>query len=248
MRITLLGTGVAIPQHERGQSGIIVDAGSGPVLFDCGCGVLQRIYQSGYRHTDISDVFLSHLHLDHCGDFLALAKANWLCDITRINLWGPIGTVQWLHDLLAVYPYMKDKVHINTVELTPEQIVQNVAGLRVECVRTIHSLPSMGFKLTSADSTLLYSGDTEPSPELARASEGVDLLIHECSFPETFDVTNHTTPKRLAQVLRGIHIGRLILTHVYPHTRGFEEEMVRILADACRCDVEIGYDLQVLKI
>ncbi|HUV82028.1 MAG TPA: MBL fold metallo-hydrolase, partial [archaeon] len=77
---------------------------------------------------------------------------------------------------------------------------------------------------------------------------GTDLLIHECSFPDTFEVTNHTTPKTLASMLEGREVGKIVLTHLYPQTKGFETEMVKVLADACKCPVEIGYDLQVIEI
>jgi len=251
MKIILLGTGVAIPQKDRVQSGLIVDAGFdsvySPVLFDCGCGVLQRIYQSGYRHTNITSVFLSHLHLDHCGDLLALVKANWLCDTIKLNLWGPLGTRQWLDDLLAAYPYMQDKVDIRITELDSGQVV-GVEGLEVECVQTVHALPSLGFKVTSGGKTMLYSGDTEPVDDIVTAAEGIDLLIHECSFPETFEVTNHTTPGTLAEKIEGTSIGRIVLTHLYPQTRGFGAGMVKVLAEACGCPVEIGYDLQIIEV
>ena len=254
MKIILLGTGVAIPQKDRGQSGLMVDAGKhngcSPVLFDCGCGVLQRIFESGYKHTDITNVFLSHLHLDHCGDVLALVKANWLCDVTKLNLWGPVGTGQWLDDLLVAYPYMQDKVEIEVTELTPGQVLE-VEGLDVECVRTVHALPSLGFKVTAGGKSILYSGDTEPVVDIIdaiKASDGIDLLIHECSFPDTFDITNHTTPGTLAVMLKGTQVGKIILTHLYPQTRGFETEMVKVVAEACGCPVEIGYDLQVIEI
>lgn len=251
MKIILLGTGVAIPQKDRVQSGLIVDAECdnkySPVLFDCGCGVLHRIHQSRYRPTHIKNVFLSHLHMDHCGDLLALVKAIWLCDKTELNVWGPVSTGQWLVDLLAAYPYMQDKVDIRITELVACQVVE-VEGLEVECVRTVHSLPSLGFKVTSGGKNLLYSGDTEPVDDIAKASEGIDLLIHECSFPDTFEVTNHTTPGTLAEMLKGIPIGQIVLTHLYPQTRGFEAGMVKVLADTCQCPVEIGYDLQTIEI
>ncbi|MDF1558319.1 MAG: MBL fold metallo-hydrolase [ANME-2 cluster archaeon] len=254
MKVTLLGTGVAIPQKDRVQSGLMVDAagdsGCSPVLFDCGCGVLQRIFQSGYKHTDITRVFLSHLHLDHCGDVLALLKANWLCEIPKLNLWGPVGTRQWLDDLLVAYPYMQDKAEIEVTELSPGQVIE-VEGLEVECVRTVHALPSLGFKVSAGGKSLLYSGDTEPVVDIIdaiEASDGIDLLIHECSFPDTFDVSNHTTPGTLAEMLKGTSIGRIVLTHLYPQTSGFEAGMVKVLAEACGCPVEIGHDLQVIEI
>jgi ribonuclease BN (tRNA processing enzyme) len=247
MKIILLGTGVGIPGHERVQSGLIIDTGQGPVLFDCGSGVLNRINQSSYKHTSITNVLLSHLHLDHCTDFLPLVKANWLCDVTGINLWGPLGTKQWLNDLLRAFSYMQDKVDIKVSELSSGQVL-SIAGLSIECVGTVHALPSLGFKVRSNGSSVLYSGDTEPVRNIAQASDGIDLLIHECSFPDTFDVTNHTTPKRLAEMLQGISIGRIILTHMYPQTRGFEAQIIKVITDVCQCPVEIGYDLQVIDI
>lgn len=251
MRITLLGTGVAIPQKGRVQSGLIVDAGGdnghSPVLFDCGCGVLHRICQSGYRHTGIVNVFLSHLHTDHCGDLLALAKANWLCDVTGMNIWGPKGTAQWLDDLLTAYDYMQGKVEFKVTELVPGQTA-DVEELEIECIRTVHALPSLGFRVRSGKSIMVYSGDTEPVDEMAAVCDNIDLLIHECSFPETFEVTNHTTPALLCEKLAGLAIGRIVLTHLYPQTRGFEEGLVKILYEACGCPVEIGHDLQEIEI
>lgn len=247
MKITLLGTGVAIPYDDRFQSGLIVDGGEGAVLLDCGCGVLQRIYQSGYKHTDISHVLLTHLHLDHCGDLLALVKANWLSEVGEIHLWGPDGTTTWLDGLMAAYPYMRDKVDIRVRELAAGDVL-TAGGLHVECIPTAHLLPSLGFKITAGGRTMLYTGDTEPTPELAEASEGIDLLVHECSFPDTFDVTNHTTPGQLAEVLRGTPVKRIILTHLYPQTQGHETEMVKVLENTCQCQVEIGRDLQEIQI
>lgn len=247
MNITLLGTGVGIPQNERVQSGLIVNSANGPVLFDCGSGVLQRIYQSPYKHTSIENVFLSHLHLDHCADFLSLVKANWLCDVTRINLWGPVGTLKWWNDLLCAYSYMQNKIDIHINELSSGQTVK-LDGLEIVCITTVHALPSLGFLISLSGRTMLYTGDTEPVEDIARASDGIDLLIHECSFPDTFEVDNHTTPKRLAEMLRGITIGKVILTHLYPQTQGFEAEMVSVIANACQCQVEIGHDLQEIEV
>lgn len=250
MKITLLGTGVAIPQKDRVQSGLVVEAGGHqgrPVLFDCGCGVLQRILQSGYRHTDITSVFLSHLHLDHCGDILALVKANWLCDVTAMDLWGPVGTTEWMNHLLAAYPYLKDKVAYRITELIPGQVV-TVKGITVESIRTVHALASLGFKITANGKKMIYSGDTEPTEDIQKASKSIDLLIHECSFPDTFTVTNHTIPCSLAEMLKGTSIQRIILTHLYPHTCGFEVEMVKTITDICGIPVEIGHDLQVIEI
>ena len=49
MNIILLGTGVAIPQLEKAQSGILVKTPEELVLFDCGAGILGRIASKWVR-------------------------------------------------------------------------------------------------------------------------------------------------------------------------------------------------------
>ncbi len=47
----------------------------------------------------------------------------------------------------------------------------------------------------------------------------------------------------LGEMMAGAVVGRIILTHLYPHTIGFEDEMVATVREYCGCDVTIGEDL-----
>jgi ribonuclease BN (tRNA processing enzyme) len=60
--------------------------------------------------------------------------------------------------------------------------------------------------------------DTGPSLRVTALANGADLLIHACSFPEPFDVTNHTTPRKLGRLFK--NVGRVVLTCFYPEGRG----------------------------
>src|SRR5207249_2915668 len=63
---------------------------------------------------------------------------------------------------------------------------------------------------------LVYTGDTGPSPELARWAAGCDLLLAECSLPEAMAIDSHLTPLRAGELARGAGAKRLVLTHFYP--------------------------------
>lgn len=243
--ITLIGTGVAIPQPHRVQSGILVELDS-PVLFDCGSGVLPRLLNCAA----IEHVFLTHLHLDHVADVMSLIKAKWLCESHNLKIYGPSGTEEWLSRLFDAYPYMKNRMKIGVVEMSEEDRV-SIGGYEIICAKTMHGMPSLGYGIVGEDGIvrIVYSGDTEPVKSIARLSDGADILIHECSFPDSVpDVTNHTTPMMLGKMMRSVSLGRIILTHLYPHTIGFEDEMVNVVREYCNCDVTIGEDMETVVI
>lgn len=251
MKITFLGTGVAIPQAGRVQSGLIIDAGSKPLLVDCGSGVLNRIFESRHQHTDVDTILLSHLHLDHVADVLPLIKANWLCDRTDVTIYGPEGTYQWITKLLDIYPYMQCKVDINVIEMSAgDTVTPEGTGCKITAAEGVHSVPSLGFRIGSGDSTVVYSGDTEPCTPIMNLGSGADVLIHECSFPAGFDVTNHTTPHSLAGFLDGGATGikKLYLTHLYPQMQGHEQESVEMIKQHFAGHVQIASDMLEIEV
>jgi ribonuclease Z len=79
-------------------------------------------------------------------------------------------------------------------------------------------------------------------------SEGADLLIHECSFPEPFDVTNHSTPLKLGNMLRNQGVKRVVLTHLYPQAVGHEDEMAEQVIEQSGAPTIVGWDLMSLII
>ncbi len=248
MNIILLGTGVAIPQLEKAQSGILVKTPDELMLFDCGAGVLGRIVQSGYDFLKIRTLFFTHHHLDHDADFLALLKAQKLVNEDRDSLmpevivYGPDGTEDHVCRLLDLYDYLS--VQVKVVELTDGSIAR--IGSAVATARASkHSVPSLAYRLQTPTSALVYSGDTEPTEAIRDLCHGnVDVLIHECSFPDSYaPITNHTTPARLRDLVADLKVDRIVLTHLYPHTVGLENEMIETIKEKFAGRVDIAYDL-----
>jgi ribonuclease Z len=247
LEVILLGTGVGIPHSGRAQAGLVVKAEE-PLLFDCGAGALLRLAEAGFSPLEIDVALLTHLHLDHVSDLLALAKARWLMGENEISVFGPGGTEAWFEALRGLYPYLEElDVSITLVRPGDEF---SLAGLKIRAGEALHGLPALGYRIESEDKSIVYSGDTEPTESMRRLAEGIDLLVHECSFPEPFIVTNHSTPKRLGENFRGAGVKRIVLTHLYPQTIGREAEMVQDVRAGLGPDVEveIGQDLQKIEI
>ncbi|MFB6146932.1 MAG: MBL fold metallo-hydrolase [Halobacteriaceae archaeon] len=226
MRLTFLGTGSAMPDGERAQAGLLVQGGDVPLLVDCGSGVLERLERTAVGYEGVGAVLLTHHHLDHVADLLPLLKARWLAGADPIELVGPPGTASLLDDLLGVHDYLADHVDPAVREVTEGSI--SVAGLDARAAETRHSMQCFAYRFGDA---LAVSGDTEADPGLAAFADGVAALVHDCSFPDGVDVSNHPTPSQLGRALSGNDYGRVYLTHLYPHTRGKEEAMLDSLGE-----------------
>ncbi|MDP2215881.1 MAG: MBL fold metallo-hydrolase [Methanolobus sp.] len=258
MKITFLGTGVGIPQMGRVQSGLIMEISGRPVLFDCGCGVLGRIVEAGYGHTDINTVVLTHLHLDHAGDLLALLKARWLSGAAdSVHIYGPQGTQEWFGKVMESYDYLRGRFEVEITELSggeafsPEG-VDGEAGddCVITCTPTVHNVPSLAYRVESSSKAVVYTGDTEPSEMLFRFAEGADALIHECSFPLGFETTNHTTPDMLTGMMQKypLEVRHLYLVHLYPHMQGHEAEAVEHIMRYFKGNITIASDLMKIEV
>jgi ribonuclease BN (tRNA processing enzyme) len=241
VKVTLLGTGTGIPQPGRSQPAILVEAEK-PLIFDCGAGTLLRLEQAGISVEDIEAVVLTHLHLDHVSDVLALANARYLLQLPGLEVYGPAGTQLWLENLRSAFHYL-EKMEITANEVLP---MDNffVQGFDIFAEEARHGVTSLAYRIETKDSILVYSGDTEPAPRIAALAEGADLLVHECSFPEPFDVTNHTTPRRLGRLMK--NVSNIVLTHFYPQAQGHEEEMAQEISELSQLPVVAGWDMMTL--
>jgi ribonuclease Z len=112
IQVTLLGTGVpllnvgALAANGRALSGLLVQAGTEKMLFDCGQGVYSRLIQSGgsalFPNLAVDKVFISHLHSDHIGDlgplFVLGALYRYIDPVNDaeadlpLRVWGPGGS------------------------------------------------------------------------------------------------------------------------------------------------------------
>ena len=77
MRIRLLGTGTPTPSLKRMSSGYLVETGARKILFDFGPGAYHRLLEAGVKPVQVTDIFFTHLHYDHCLDYIRLLMTRW---------------------------------------------------------------------------------------------------------------------------------------------------------------------------
>ncbi|WP_435193939.1 MBL fold metallo-hydrolase [Natronomonas sp. EA1] len=241
MKVTFLGTGSAMPTGDRAQTGLLLESESAdPLLVDCGSGVLSALARTEVGYEGVDTVLLTHHHLDHVSDLMAFYKARWLAGADDLTVVGPAGTRELVEGLLDVHDYLRGRLELTVREVEAGSF--ELAGYDVEAVEGVHSMRSFAYRFESGEIAFTFSGDTEATAAIADLADGSVVLAHDCSFPDEVDVSNHPTPSQLGEALAGHDIGRVYLTHLYPHTDGNHEAMINAVRERFDGDVRVARD------
>ncbi|MFB6071615.1 MAG: MBL fold metallo-hydrolase [Halobacterium sp.] len=237
MQLTFLGTGSAMPTGDRMQTGLLVEDTDSRLLVDCGSGVLHTLARTDVGYEGVETVLLTHTHVDHVSDLLPLLKARWLAGGESLTVVGPPGTEDLVTGLLDVHDYLRGRVDLTLREVEPGGFA--VSGFDVDAIETRHSMPGHAYRFGD---DLAFSGDTEAFEAMGDFADGVSVLVHDCSFPDGVDVSNHPTPTQLGESLAGVDVDDLYLTHLYPHTDGEHDAMRASVAEHFDGDVHVARD------
>ncbi|MFW6003746.1 MAG: MBL fold metallo-hydrolase [Halanaeroarchaeum sp.] len=237
MQLTFLGTGSAMPDGNRVQTGLLLEDDERTLLVDAGSGVLHRLAGTDTGYEGVDTVLLTHHHLDHVSDLMPLIKARWLAGDESLTVAGPAGTRDLLDGLFDVHEYMQERIDLDVRDVDAGSF--DLAGFTVDAMATRHSVPGLAYRF---DDRLTISGDSEAFDALAAFGAVGDVLVHDCSFPDEVDVSNHPTPRSLGESLAGRDVDQLYLTHLYPHTNGKHDEMLESIAEHFDGDVAVARD------
>jgi ribonuclease BN (tRNA processing enzyme) len=236
LRVTILGSGTCVPSLARSSCAVLVEIGAARILMDAGPGTMRRLLEAGVTIFDLSHILFSHLHPDHTGEFVPLLFATKYPDETRrkapLQVVAGKGFATFFDGLKEVYgrwiELPEAVFSIRELDTSGPDSIQ-FEGFSLTSRPMNHSPESVAFRLTTPTGhSLVYSGDTDVTPELAALAAEADLLICECAMPDEAKVPGHLTPSEAGRLANEAKVKQLILTHFYP-----ECETVNIAAQ-CR--------------
>ena len=242
MKVTMLGTGAALPDPDRGQSAILISTDSGRhYLLDCGEGATRQMVRANINPAEVSVVFLTHLHHDHICDFPYFVISGWMLNRSDAPiLLGPKGTKHFVRHLFEDGAYRADFMARSAYALRKENLqavrpdvreIQPGLVYEDEEVRIIAGhvdhLPHevcecFGVRVEVEGKVIAFSGDTKPCAGMVELARGADLLIHECTFPQSFidhrartgvGTFAHTSPLGLGMIAREAGVKSVVATH-----------------------------------
>lgn len=185
------------------------------VLFDAGTSFFRM---PDYLKTREIDVFLSHGHLDHvCG--LTFPVVPILTEeLDGVRVYGKRRTLTSVRERLFSDEMFPVSIpNMDFIEL-PEEV--EVADGKLTHCELEHPGGSTGFRIDWPHCSLAYITDTIAPGDYTDFVAGVDLLVHECYFPDEMSEWaiktghSHTTP--VAQVAKDAKVGQLALVHIDP--------------------------------
>lgn len=279
-KLLLLGTGTPAPLVHRAGSSYVVQAGEETLLFDCGPGSGRRLLEAGINPAQIDQLFLTHLHYDHCVDYAYMVLARWdqgVGHIPELPVYGPAPLAHMTERLFAADGAFGPDLAARTEHpgshfiyearggvmprRPPMPVVREIAhGDRVETdnwtldvAEVVHVQPQLtclAYRLTTADATIVFGGDTAPVDSLTQLARGADVLLHMCHF-----INGVVTDERLtsccsghldaARSARDAGVGTLVLVHLTEQleTPGVRERMLHEVAEIYDGQVICGQDL-----
>ena len=222
MRLTTIGTGTAAPTPGRVQSGHLVETGSLRLLMDCGSGISTRLADLGHAWQHITHLAITHFHADHVVDVPTLLYAwryGQLPPRSRgLDIIGPAGTVRLLARFAGVFGdgLLSLGFPISVRELAPGDVTDLGDGVRLACTKVPHTEESVAYSVEARGRRIVYTGDTGPDAALGVWAAGCDVLLAECSLPESMAMATHLTPSQCGALGAAAQPGVLALTHFYP--------------------------------
>ncbi|HEY6762656.1 MAG TPA: ribonuclease Z [Baekduia sp.] len=149
LSIHFAGTAGSVPSAYRGLPATLLRYGSDKLLIDCGEGTQRQLLRQGGL-PEITEVFITHLHLDHWLGLPGMLKSFDLRDrTTPLTIFGPPGT-QAIMDIMRRTVIGRTKYRLTVTDLEGDAIV-DFDGYEMHVLRVRHRGEAYGYALVEHD-------------------------------------------------------------------------------------------------
>jgi ribonuclease BN (tRNA processing enzyme) len=171
---------------------------------------------------DITHVALTHFHADHTTDLATLLFAWRYGQLpprsTPATLIGPVGTGALLQRHAQAFGpgLLEANPSLGVVEVESGGQVALDSESRLQALKVPHTDESVAYSVEVNGRRIVVTGDTGFSPELGAWAAGADVLLCECSLPDSLALPTHLTPRECGALAARARPRLLALTHFYP--------------------------------
>ena len=225
MKLRVLGCSGGIGGRHLRTTSFLVDS---DILIDAGSGVGDL---SLAELSLIDHIFVTHSHLDHVTSIPFLVDTVGGMRTKPLLVYATRATIEILKNHLFNWAIWPDFTEIPTLEapfLRYQEIelgqTLSFSGRDITPIPARHTVPAVGYHLSSGAASLVFTGDTGPNEALWRVVnriENLKYLIIETAFSnkerQLADVSRHLCPQTLAEELAKLERNaEIYVTHLKP--------------------------------
>lgn len=211
MKLTVIGFRGGYPGPNEATSTYLLEKNNKKVLLDLGSGGLLKL-QNYISVTDIDAVVLSHYHADHIADIGVLQHA--------LLVEAQLGNVT---KKTAIYGHTHNEKKFNNLNddytegiAYEENDTINIGSFQITFLKTLHSVPCFGMRITDGEKTIVYTADTAYQKEWIPFANCADVLITDTNlydYQKDLDI-GHMTSTEAATIAQEANVKTLILSHL----------------------------------
>ena len=220
-RITVLGSGSALPAAGRHHSAQAVNVHEQHYLVDCGEGTQSRLVQYGINPMKIKAVFITHLHGDHIyGLFPLISSLELMGRKTPLQVYAPHPLGELMEKMTGLAgeapPF---EVEFHPVDTTRHLCVYENTTLEVWSVPLRHRIPAAGYLFREKSPAPNVRKEAIESygltiPQILAAKRGEDITAESGRIIPASDITYAPYRARsyayISDTLRSGKVARLV--------------------------------------
>ena len=278
-KLIVLGSGTPNPDPNRAGSAYAVVVNETPYLIDFGPGVIRRAASmsppwggeiEAMTVKNFEHAFLTHIHSDHSAGLADLLLTPWIMGRDKkLNLYGPKGLEQMASSTLEAF---EDDINYRIYGTQPsnkigykfnfyllaEGLIYEDENVSVEAFTVPHGGfdDAYGFRFTTKDKVIVFSGDTGPSKTLEKFASGADILVHEVYSNagflkktkdwQVYHQGHHTSTFEVGEIASRAKPKLLLLSHIL-FWGSTTDEILKETQSTYKGEIKIAEDLMIIE-
>ncbi len=237
-----------MPSLKRNAPGYYLEADGCRILVDCGSGTLLQLEKAGISYQHIDAVFITHRHPDHFADLMPLIHALLATPKFKrekgLFIIAPEGFNEYYDKAIASIFGKLRNFPIHLIEI---QDKLDFEPFHILTTKTIHSRDSIAYRFEQGGKSIVFTGDTDYDQGIIGFSKDADLLIADCSFPDSMKTNGHLSSKECGLVAQKSGVKKLLLSHLYPADTP-DTDRVKESRETFNGDIVLAEDLMEMDI
>jgi ribonuclease BN (tRNA processing enzyme) len=280
-RVILLGTkgGPRVGEAGRSNPSTLILVEDVPYVVDCGSGVSRQLISAGISLNRLRYIFITHHHSDHNLEYGPLLYNAWITGLPlQVDAYGPAGLRKMTQDFFNYQKFDIDTRIVDEGRPDPRKVVVahdfNKPGLVMQndkvkvtscLVRHPPIKQAYAYRFDAQDRSVVVSGDTAFSPELADFAKGAHVLVHEVMYLPGVEalisrlpnakrlrehlMAAHTLPEDVGRIAERAGVGILVLSHFVPGDDASitDEQWAECARKHFKGRIVVGKDLMEIK-